>query len=652
MLVMLAVSITLTAQQKVSEIEKTLANQVQKAQINGNDSAFYQAEKALMDYQKKQENWERFYSAWLNCIIYEMNHKNFHRAFTEINQITDDIKESGKTEFLYIPNQAMGVYYTSRNYPELGEKYFRRALEGIDTLRNTVATFNTYLSLAQALSFIRPDEAMECLDHLPQSMLDNPMYESGVLGYRCIIAHKQGNLDSFNHYFEQYDSIRKNLPDQFNATNLYQVMVCRGLMHHDYQSALAWCDSIDVPLVATELRIDVYDAMYAWEKAYREQIIKDSLIHIENRNSLEDNLEDLTHDIDLLQVEKDKAELRRQELWIISGLGIVIIAMLITMLHYRHRKNLHLKRQFQQLQEEQNHNAELGGIRRAIVGSLKQQLDSPVRVLQGYARIFNDPAFQLPVDERSKHYKDIANAAHSIEAMIDPVIGSYAHGDAGISKEQRIICQNALRSSLMTLTVVSEMIADDTSHQIPQEEYLKMCSEISQSAHHVASSVHELIELCLIDEETKLEKNDQISLNEFALATLNSYDMRNHELSVEFDTNVDQDTKILTNHNALQEVLNCLLSNADEYATCGAVKMSCHNAPDGTYCISVINEGDAISPEYVENLFAPFVRIPEDRHTLGLGLTLARRLSDCMDYILIYDADYTEGVCFSVTCIK
>lgn len=649
---MLAVSLTLTAQQQVSEKEKTLANHVYQAQMSGNDSAFYQAEEALMDYQKKQKNWERFYSAWLNRIIYEMNHKNFHRAFTEIHLLTDDIKERGKTEYLYIPNQAMGLYYTNRNYPELGEKYFRRALEGIDTLTNTVAVFNTYLSLAQALSFNHPDEAMSCLDHLPKSMLENPMYDSGVLGYRCIIAHKQGNLDSFNHYFEQYDSIRKNLPDQFNATNLYQVMVCRGLMHHDYQSALAWCDSIDVPLVATELRIDVYDAMYAWEKAYREQIIKDSLIHIDNRNSLEDNLENLTHDIDLLQVEKDKAELRRQELWIISGLGIVIIAMLITMLHYRHRKNLHLKRQFQQLQEEQDRNTELRGIRRAIVGSLKQQLDSPVRVLQGYARIFNDPAFQLPVDERSKHYKDIANAARSIEAMIDPVIGSYAHGGAGISKEQRNICQDALCSSLVTLTMASKIIADDVNHQIPQKEYMQMRSEISQCAHHVASSVHELIELCLIDEETKMEMNDQICLNEFALATLNSYDMRNRELSVEFDTNVGHDTKILTNHNALHEVLNCLLSNADKYATGGAVKMSCHNAPDGTYSISIINEGDAISPEYVENLFAPFVRIPEDRHTLGLGLTLARRLSDCMDYILIYDADYTEGVCFSVTCIK
>jgi len=502
-----------------------------------------------------------------------MNHKNFHRAFTEIHLLTDDIKERGKTEYLYIPNQAMGLYYTNRNYPELGEKYFRRALEGIDTLTNTVAVFNTYLSLAQALSFNHPDEAMSCLDHLPKSMLENPMYDSGVLGYRCIIAHKQGDLDSFNQYFEQYDSIRKNLADQFNATNLYQVMVCHGLMHHDYQSALAWCDSIDVPLVATELRLNVYNAMHEWEKAYREQIIKDSLVHIDNRKALKENLGDITHDINLIQAELEKAELRRQLLWIISGLGIVIIAMLIAMLYYRHKK-------IQQLQEERSRNAKLRNIRIAIVGSLKQQLDSPVRVLQGYARIFNDPSFRLPINERCKHYTDIANASRSIEKLIEPVIGSFAHGGAGIGKEQRRICQNAFGSSFVTLTGVSEMIADDINHQIPQEEYMLMRSEISRSAHHVASSVHELMELCLTDENMKMEKNERVYLNEIVLATLSSYDLRNRELQFDFYSVIDDSINILTNQNAMQEIINCLLSNADRYATGGTVKLRCQKAPN------------------------------------------------------------------------
>lgn len=341
-----------------------------------------------------------------------------------------------------------------------------------------------------------------------------------------------------------------------------------------------------------------------------------------------------------------------RDLWIISGLSVFIFVMLITMLFYWHRKNLHLKRQYQQLQKEQNRNAELRGIRRSVVGSLKQQLDSPVRVLFEYARVFNDPTFRLPVDERSKHYIDIANAARSIEVMIEPVIVSYAHGDAGIIKEQRIICQNALRSSLVTLTGVSEMIADDVNHQIPQEEYMLMRSEISQCAHHVASSVHELLELCLTDEKMKMEKNDRVSLNEIALTTLDSYDWHYHETTFVFDTDVDDSINILTNQHAMQEIINCLLSNVDRYATGGIVKMSCQSASDETYSISIINDGPAISPEYAEKLFDPFVRIPKDSHTLGIGLTLARRLAESMGYALIYDANYTERVCFSVTHIK
>jgi signal transduction histidine kinase len=416
-------------------------------------------------------------------------------------------------------------------------------------------------------------------------------------------------------------------------------------MHHDYQSALAWCDSIDVPLVATELRLNVYNAMHEWEKAYREQIIKDSLVHIDNRKALKENLGDITHDINLIQAELEKAKLRRQLLWIISGLGVAIIAMLIAMLYYRHKK-------IQQLQEERSRNAKLRNIRIAIVGSLKQQLDSPVRVLQGYARIFNNPSFRLPIDERCKHYTDIANASRSIEKLIQPVIGSFAHGGAGIDKEQRVICQNALGSSFVTLTGVSEMLAEDTKHQIPDEEYMRMRSEVSKHAHHVAASVHELMELCLTDENVKMEKSDRVDLNEIVLATLSSYDLRNSELQFDFYTVVDDSISILTNQNAMQEIINCLLSNADRYATGGTVKMRCQNAPDGTYSLSITNDGPTISPEYAYIIFDPFVRLSKDSHTLGLGLTLARRLANSMDYELLLDTSYAEGVRFTMTGIK
>ena len=53
-----------------------------------------------------------------------------------------------------------------------------------------------------------------------------------------------------------------------NAANLEQVMVCHCLTQKDYQCALAWCDSIDVPLTATELRINVYEQMGDWQRTF------------------------------------------------------------------------------------------------------------------------------------------------------------------------------------------------------------------------------------------------------------------------------------------------------------------------------------------------------------------------------------------------
>ena len=287
---LLAVSVTLTAKQKSSamgkempsEQEQVLAQRVYETQISGKDSDFYEAHKKFMEYLENQKEWEKYYRTWMTRVIYEVNNRRFHRAFIEINLLTDDIKQRHLEQYLYFSNMGMGFFYNGRNQPEMGEKYFRRALQDIDVEKQPVAAFNSYLSLAQSLSFKRPAEAMACLDSLPQQMLQNPMYESGVLGYRCIIANKLDDQKAFNKYFAKYDSIRQHLPDQFNAANLQQVMVCRCLMQKDYQRALAWCDSINVPLTATELRIDVYEHMGDYQRAFHAAEMKDSLIQIDD----------------------------------------------------------------------------------------------------------------------------------------------------------------------------------------------------------------------------------------------------------------------------------------------------------------------------------------------------------------------------------
>jgi K+-sensing histidine kinase KdpD len=117
-----------------------------------------------------------------------------------------------------------------------------------------------------------------------------------------------------------------------------------------------------------------------------------------------------------------------------------------------------------------------------------------------------------------------------------------------------------------------------------------------------------------------------------------------------FETEVADDVMVNVSP-LLQDLLNCLLDNADKYATGDSVLVSCHANVDGSYAISVTNEGPVIPAVDAERIFTPFVRLSSDEHSLGIGLPLARRLAISMGYNVTLDLEYTKGARFVVTGI-
>ena len=660
--VMLVVCVCLPAQEKpaaqpqqLSAEEQALLQRLYQAQTSDDETEFYGAHKAYSNYLEQRKEWDKYYRTWMNLVIYEVNHKRFHRAFTEIHRLTDDIKVRHQEQYLYLAHMGLGFFYNGRNQPEMGEKYFRRALQSIDVEKDPVAVFNAYLSLAQSLSFKRPAEAMACLDSLPQQMLQNPMYESGVLGYRCIIANKMNDRAAFYRYFNKYDSIREHQPAQFNAANLEQVMVCHHLLQKEYQQAIAWCDSIEVPLTATELRINVFEQMGDWQQAYRARELKDSLELIDERESMEQHLADLSHDIDLFQAEQKKAETRRVQLFVVGLMALAIICLLVGMLVYRHKKNQRLKEQFLLLQEARRRTEASQALRRAFVRTIQEKLKSPVNVLRTYARIFNNPNYLLKPEERPKRYQDILAAAQSIESLMDTMLDSYVRGASGITDEEKQVCINALRSPLLTLINTAELIIDSEG-QIPHDEYMQLRHSVCSDAYRVATSTHQLILFSLYGDDVTITKQGSVGLNEMARAILSSYDLHpaatseDRTLGLEFSTTLSDDV-IVKISPLLQELLNCLLDNAGQNATGGTILMSCNADAYGTYAISVSYEGPAISAADAEHIFEPFVQLAAKKPSLGIDLSLAYRLAVSMGYHIFLDSEYTKGVRFVVTGI-
>jgi K+-sensing histidine kinase KdpD len=410
-----------------------------------------------------------------------------------------------------------------------------------------------------------------------------------------------------------------------------------------------------VPLIATELRMDVYEEMGDWERAFQTAMMKDSLTNMEERESLEQHLLDMSHDLDILQAEQEKAETRRIQLVIVGLMATVIIGLLIGLLVYRHKKNQRLKEQFLQLQEARRDTEAGQAIRRAFVNAIYDKLKSPINVLRGYARIFNDPNFLLKPEERPKRYSDIITAARSIESLIDPVLDSYVRGTAGITEEEKRVCMDALRSPLLTLINTSEIIIEGHG-EIPHDEYMELRSSVCREAYHVSTATHQLILFSLYGDDMPIQKPDRLKLNEMAQTVLNSYELspsaidQNRHLPTEFITDVADDVEVNTSP-MLHVLLDCLLDNSDKYASGGTVRMSCHDCGDGTYAIAVANEGPAIAAEDAERIFEPFIRLSPEEHSLGIGLPLARRLAKSMGYEVSLDMEYTKGSRFVVSGI-
>ena len=91
-------------------MEQQLVQRLQEAQMSGNDSDFYKAQDAFLRYLEKYDDWDKYYRTRMTRIIYEVNNKRFHRAFIEVHQLTEDIKERHHEQYLYVSNMGLGFF--------------------------------------------------------------------------------------------------------------------------------------------------------------------------------------------------------------------------------------------------------------------------------------------------------------------------------------------------------------------------------------------------------------------------------------------------------------------------------------------------------------------------------------------------------------
>lgn len=178
-------------------------------------------------------------------------------------------------------------------------------------------------------------------------------------------------------------------------------------------------------------------------------------------------------------------------------------------------------------------------------------------------------------------------------------------------------------AQLLELDELNEQQSDNVSH-------------ILKGGYHLLDLINEILDLARIESGRMSLSPEPVHLEEAlndAIDAVRPLAIQKN-VSLSADVAVRCDRHVRADRQRLKQVLLNLLSNAIKFnRTGGSVIVSCHETPNRSLRLEVIDTGSGISAESLKKIFKPFERLAADRTDVsgtGLGLALSKRLVEAM----------------------
>ena len=190
------------------------------------------------------------------------------------------------------------------------------------------------------------------------------------------------------------------------------------------------------------------------------------------------------------------------------------------------------------------------------------------------------------------------------------------------------------------------------------DERLQAFEKIYASGNNLLGIINDILDMSKID-SGKMELNlSEYSLPELINDTIQLNIVRIGSKQIEFITEIDENLPLALFGDELRikQILNNLLSNAIKYTEKGCVKFSVNHSFEGENVLlnfTVEDSGQGMKNKDQEKLFSEYSRfnLEANRKTegTGLGLTIAKRLTQMMDGTIGVKSEFGKGSIFSVT---
>ncbi len=211
---------------------------------------------------------------------------------------------------------------------------------------------------------------------------------------------------------------------------------------------------------------------------------------------------------------------------------------------------------------------------------------------------------------------------------------------ANVSHELRTPIAS-IRASVETLQT-----SQNISNSAVAEQFIQI---IDRNVSRLQDLVNDLLDLSKIESPQYKLTLTHLNISEVIRDTLKLLTpkviLKKHQLTFQ---NADQDIYAIGNRRAIEQILVNLIDNAIQYTGKPSSIEVIVREKDSHVVVIVQDNGEGISPMYLERIFERFFRISRDPGGTGLGLTIVKHLVECMDGKIEVQSQMGEGVRFSI----
>lgn len=248
---------------------------------------------------------------------------------------------------------------------------------------------------------------------------------------------------------------------------------------------------------------------------------------------------------------------------------------------------------------------------------------------------------------------------HVYEKLRKTIIKSIREANEAILQKQDFISNvsHDIRTPMDSIIGFTEVAKKNINNP---EKLADSLEKISRASDHLLNLVNEVLDMSKIESGKSPVEEDVCSIHAIIdnVCQILQHEIEHKKLKLEFDYSMLDEDVLSCDNLRLNQILLNLMSNAVKYSYEGGtiyVSVIQLSSDDESKIINefhIKDEGCGLTPEFMEHVFEPFARdkaSPVSAEGTGLGLTIAKSLTEIMGGTIEVSSELGKGSEFTVT---